>query len=95
MVNKIKFLLVSLMLLLAFSVKSQVKDSLPKIPLDTITAANKLDSPPEFEGGKDAYFKYLSKNQIYPKSDRKAGNQGVVIVEFIVEKDGTLTDKLY
>lgn len=85
------FLLV-IIVLLTYSTKAQIIDSISKIPNDTITPISKLDSPPDFQGGKDAYFKYLSKNQRYPKSDLKAGNQGVVIVEFTVEKDGSLTD---
>jgi len=47
-------------------------------------------TPPQFPGGKDAFSNFLHKNLKFPKTtDREL--QGVVIVGFFVEKDGTLT----
>lgn len=45
---------------------------------------------PEFPGGQDALFKFISKNLTYPKAAAKNEIQGRVIVQFIVEKDGTI-----
>lgn len=44
------------------------------------------------EGGQDAFFAYLQKNQKYPAKARKNQVQGKVMVEFVVEKDGSLSN---
>jgi len=44
----------------------------------------------EFPGGMNELKKYLSANCQYPQSAREAGTQGVVILEFVVEKDGSI-----
>lgn len=47
---------------------------------------------PEFPGGSGALFQYLSKNIKYPVVPREQGIQGRVIVQFVVDRDGTITD---
>ncbi len=48
---------------------------------------------PEFpNGGMSAFTKFLSKNYKYPAMAREQGVSGRVIMAFVVEKDGTLTD---
>ena len=47
---------------------------------------------PEFPGGPQALMKYLSENVCYPKSAFDANVQGRVIVQFVVDKDGTIRD---
>ena len=44
----------------------------------------------EFPGGNAELRKYLAENCEYPKAAREALWQGVVIVEFVVEKDGRI-----
>ncbi|WP_183567565.1 M56 family metallopeptidase [Mucilaginibacter sp. SP1R1] len=51
-----------------------------------------VERVPEFPGGLKAFGKFLSDNIKYPKADREKGVQGRVIVAFIVEKDGSLSD---
>lgn len=46
---------------------------------------------PEFPGGQDAMIKYLVANITYPELERKNGIQGMVVVKFIVEKDGSIS----
>lgn len=50
------------------------------------------ETMPEFPGGQYALFKFISKNLNYPKDAKKKGIQGKVMVQFIVEKDGTIGD---
>lgn len=45
---------------------------------------------PEFPGGMRECLKYLSRNVKYPADAQKAGTQGKVIVQAIIEKDGTV-----
>ena len=47
---------------------------------------------PTYEGGDVALLKYLTDSVKYPESAKKHGVQGRVIIGFIVEKDGSLTN---
>ena len=51
-----------------------------------------LEVPPEFMGGLKAYGVFLAKNIRYPIDALRAGTQGRVIVSFVVERDGTLSN---
>lgn len=66
----------------------------------TITEATGLnDEPfitveiePMFPGGMEAFSKYVQKNYQYPPGAIAHGVKGKVILRFIVERDGSLTD---
>ncbi|MDL2308008.1 energy transducer TonB [Bacteroidales bacterium OttesenSCG-928-B11] len=45
-------------------------------------------NPPEFPGGMEALYKFLGENLKYPQTAVDLGLEGMVIVEFVVEKDG-------
>ena len=47
---------------------------------------------PEFPGGMKELLKFLQNNLKYPENAMKNNVQGRVIVQFVVEKDGTLTE---
>ncbi|WP_184550693.1 energy transducer TonB [Mucilaginibacter sp. FT3.2] len=47
---------------------------------------------PQFKGGVEGFTHYLSNNIIYPDIARERNIQGRVILSFVVEKDGTLSD---
>ena len=47
---------------------------------------------PIFEGGDAALLKYLRENLKYPDKTKDRGVQGRLVIGFIVEKDGSLTD---
>ena len=51
-----------------------------------------VEQMPTFPGGDAALMKYLSENIKYPKAAEKAGEQGRVVVNFIVEKDGAISN---
>lgn len=50
------------------------------------------DIEPDFPGGYKNWINWLSDNFEYPELDLEMGNQGVVYLQFIVEKDGSITD---
>ena len=51
-----------------------------------------VERMPEYPGGMGECYKFFSQNIKYPTAASKAGIQGKVIVEFLVEKDGSITD---
>jgi TonB family protein len=51
-----------------------------------------VDTPPVFPGGLEKFYELIGKNIRYPSEARRNGIQGRVIVSFIIEKDGTLTN---
>ncbi|BAU54614.1 energy transducer TonB [Mucilaginibacter gotjawali] len=56
-----------------------------------ITDLRSLDRSPEFPGGDEAFYKFLSKNLRWPvRGDIDI--EGRVVISFIVEKDGSLTN---
>lgn len=53
---------------------------------------DKVDEAPQFPGGMAGMMQYLSSNIRYPEDAREAGTQGRVIVSFVVEKDGSISN---
>ncbi|HEY4322395.1 MAG TPA: TonB family protein [Mucilaginibacter sp.] len=51
-----------------------------------------VEQVPEFPGGIEKFYAYLGKSIRYPAVARENGTQGRVIVSFVCEKDGSLTD---
>jgi TonB family protein len=65
----------------------------PEAPGETNDSLYKIvEKQAEFPGGMDAMFKYLAKNMQYPAEARDKQISGTVYVEFIVEKDGRITN---
>ena len=51
-----------------------------------------VEQMPEFPGGMSALMQYLGKNIKYPTIAQENGVQGRVIVQFVVNRDGTIVD---
>lgn len=51
-----------------------------------------VEQQPLFPGGPEALMKYLSENTKYPVVAQENGVQGRVTVQFVVEKDGSISD---
>lgn len=47
---------------------------------------------PQFRGGVAGFGRFLSNNIVYPDYARSHNIQGIVLLSFVVEKDGKLTD---
>lgn len=50
------------------------------------------DQQPTYPGGMSAFFKYVQTNLVYPESAKASGLEGRVFVEYVIEKDGTVTN---
>ena len=51
-----------------------------------------VEQMPEFPGGQTGLMQYLSQNLKYPAIAEENGIQGRVICDFVVERDGQVTD---
>lgn len=51
-----------------------------------------IEADPEFEGGQEAFNNYVRQEITYPLQARKAGVEGRVYVEFVVDKDGSISE---
>lgn len=67
----------------------QVIIDTPRKNSKVFTAVEKY---PEFPGGLDAFYHFLAKNTRYPAEARNKGIQGRVIIRFIVETNGALSN---
>ena len=47
---------------------------------------------PEFPGGNDSLVAFIQREFSYPEKAREKGEEGTVYVEFVVQKDGRITD---
>lgn len=50
-----------------------------------------VEEMPEFPGGQNELNKFINKNLHYPEIAHKKGLQGNVIVQIIIDKDGSVT----
>ena len=57
-----------------------------------VNEIDKVDEQPSFPGGESAMKSYLTSNVKYPIYAQENGVQGRVIVESIIEKDGSMSD---
>ena len=51
-----------------------------------------VEDQPAPKGGMAAFYEYVGKKLKYPAQARRMGIEGKVFVEFVVDKDGTITD---
>ncbi|MCQ2285294.1 MAG: energy transducer TonB [Bacteroidales bacterium] len=59
---------------------------------DDYVSVNIVDKMPEYPGGLDSLYQYLLENIQYPVDAREKGEKGTVLVEFVVDKDGSVTN---
>lgn len=50
-----------------------------------------VEKMPEYPGGMKAFVNYLKRKLVYPPQAKKENLEGVVAVQFVVEKDGRIT----
>jgi protein TonB len=51
-----------------------------------------VEQKPAFEGGNAALIQYLSKNLLYPTLARENGIEGTVVIQFVVNTDGSIVN---
>lgn len=75
----------------AFEANRSEKEESEGTP-DSNKAYDVVDEMPQFPGGPSALFEFISKNIQYPKEAEDANLQGRVIISFVVEKDGSVSN---
>ena len=83
--KRIIFMVLAIMTTL--SINAQSEETLVEEKVSDV-----VEEMPQFPGGPSALFEYLSKNIQYPEAAKKNGIQGRVLVSFIVEKDGAISN---
>lgn len=61
-------------------------------PAGPTTQVVKPDQPARPVGGTEAFFEWIQQHQKYPALALQRKVQGKVLMEFVIQKDGTLTD---
>ena len=59
---------------------------------DEVKSIRVVEDLPQFPGGPVEMMKWLTRNLKYPKQSEQLKHQGKVVAEFIVNKDGSITD---
>ena len=83
-----KLLILALFNVCALKVIAQTKDT--STVYTRLTDLNEI--PPSFPGGDWKLEKFINKNLKYPQKAWDSNVQGRVVVSFIIEKDGSLTE---
>lgn len=61
-------------------------------PIDEQVIYTSVEKEASYPGGEEALINFLSKSLKYPQLAKEIGTKGKVVVGFIVEKDGSITD---
>jgi hypothetical protein len=86
---------------LSETVAAAIPESIKNLVLETPSLADTAESVrdiasvevmPQFPGGHEAFVKYIGKNFTYSSEAKRHGLSGKVIIAFVVEKDGNLTN---
>jgi len=83
--KKILFTLITLAFIL--SAKAQTNEVNKSSDADTA-----IFTPPKFPGGQEQYNRFLVNTIRYPAIARDKNQQGTVILQMIIEKDGTISN---
>ncbi|MCH4181827.1 MAG: TonB family protein [Prevotella sp.] len=76
--------------------EQEIAQPAPPAPKPSAEIENKVfdvvEQMPSFPGGNSALMSYLNSNVKYPVVAQENGVQGRVVISFVVEKDGSITD---
>jgi len=92
-----KYLLLTTLLFLSlfsFGQKSNEDPPVIAVPSSDPTSSvyRVVEQMPEFPGGEDSMMKFIQRNIMYPDVERESDIQGRVVVGFVVNEDGSLSD---
>lgn len=84
---------------ISIDINTSEKTEIPEVEMSAPPITEKVDVINDFvdvqamfKGGMDAWYAYLNKNLTYPSQAKRMGIQGMVIVRFVVNTDGSIQD---
>ncbi len=93
---KFKLFLTNLLVFIAISCYSQTEkkteSDLATIPDTDFHEIPGVTVKPKFPGGEKAMYAYIGKNIVYPKKAFEKEIEGIVVVEFTINKKGKVVD---
>lgn len=75
-----------------FAVEEYVPIDIVEEVVDDTPPLRFVEKMPEFIGGMEALYAFLRENLVYPEVARNSGIQGTVLIEFVVERDGSISN---
>lgn len=88
-----KPLLISALLLFSLQLTAQTDTAADSLATDDrVYEMFDVQTPPKFPDGEKELLRYLSQNIQYPEKARKKSTAGTVILTFVVNKDGSISD---
>lgn len=81
-----------ILLTIAFAIESYTQQDLNSERSNNENSTTSEEVMPEFPGGEEALIKYLKKNIVYPKLASDYKIEGRVEVDFIIERDGSISN---
>ena len=87
-----KHTLLPMFLLISFFANAKIKNLGILSPEDTaVYALKSIEKFPTYPGGENALIAFINQDMHYPKKAVKENIEGKVIVSFVVEKDGSVS----
>ena len=81
------------LLLLIALLKANAQTNTPHTATDTgLKTFLKVEIESEFPGGPSAWLQYLNSHLVYPKKAVRKRIEGTVLLQFIVDKEGKISD---
>jgi len=93
--RRIGFIILFLSVFMGFKpaiAQENIKEVELNVEDTTVFSMEEVELKPEFFGGDEALRKFLYENLIFPEIFRTAAIEGYIIIGFIVEVDGSLTN---
>ncbi len=89
-----KYFLVTLLISVAISTHTYCQDTVITNRSDTVYGGifAKVETESEFPGGRQGWQTFLMENLTYPSKAQRKNIEGTVVLQFIVNKDGSLND---
>jgi protein TonB len=87
-----KYLLLATLAFLSFHLVAQTNSPKKFTITDTNAVYTAIEVEPVPPGGAKKFYQYIDEHISYPAMEKAAHIQGRVILQFVVEKDGTLSD---
>lgn len=92
MIKPIFSFLLSMLCITQVSLAQQTDSTSVEKNADEVLETVIVEVLPEFPGGQEAMYRFISENLTYPEKAKDKGIQGIVYMRFVIDTDGSVTD---